>query len=162
MGWKHGDLRGFLVEDGSARNASIRSATPVLTTRPDAQSAGSRLLGLHGGSNMEFGGWGRCVFRATCAKPFGVFERAIVYNCRRIYTPEIAMSRAAMTRTNLVLETGKVRRLRKALQSRSNSEAVRRAIDERLAVEAGLEALRSLRKLGGLDDAFRRVPAKKR
>src|SRR5258708_39544653 len=36
------------------------------------------------------------------------------------------MGRTALTRTNLLLETGKVRRLRKALQSRSNSEAVRR------------------------------------
>jgi len=67
-----------------------------------------------------------------------------------------------MTRTNLLLETGKVRQLRKALRSRSNSEAVRRAIDERLAVETGLEALRSLRKLGGPDDVFGRARAKKR
>ncbi len=72
------------------------------------------------------------------------------------------MSGAALTRTNLLLETGKVRRLRKALQSRSNSEAVRRVIDERLAVETGRQALRSLRKLGGLQDVFGRAPAKKR
>jgi hypothetical protein len=72
------------------------------------------------------------------------------------------MSRTELTRTNLFLETGKIRRLRNALQSRSNSEAVRRVIDERLAVEAGLEALRSLRKLGGLEDVFGRAPAKKR
>jgi hypothetical protein len=52
------------------------------------------------------------------------------------------MSRAALTRINLLLEVGKVRRLRKALQSPSNSEAVRRIIDERLAVEAGLQACR--------------------
>ena len=55
------------------------------------------------------------------------------------------MSRATVTRTNLLLETGKVRRLREALKSRSNSEAVRTVIDERLAVEAGLQALRRLR-----------------
>ena len=67
-----------------------------------------------------------------------------------------------MTRTNLLLEPGTVRRLRKALRSRSNSEAVRRVIDERLAVETGLVALRSLRKLGGPDDVFGRVTAKKR
>jgi len=72
------------------------------------------------------------------------------------------MSRTALTRTNLLLETGKVRRLRKALQSRSNSEAVRRVIDERLAVEAGLQALQDLRKLGGLEDVFGRAPAKRR
>jgi hypothetical protein len=72
------------------------------------------------------------------------------------------MSRAALTRTNLLLETTKVRRLREALQSRSNSEAVRRVIDERLAVEAGLLALRRLRKRGGLEDLFGRAPAKRR
>jgi hypothetical protein len=72
------------------------------------------------------------------------------------------MNRAALTRTNLLLEVGKVRRLRKALRSRSNSEAVRRVIDERLAVETGLKALQSLRRLGGPDDVFGRAPAKKR
>ena len=41
----------------------------------------------------------------------------------------------ALTRTNLLLETEKVRRLRKTLRSRSNSEAVRLAIDDRLAAE---------------------------
>jgi hypothetical protein len=72
------------------------------------------------------------------------------------------VSRMSLTRTNLLLEVGKVRRLRKALRSRSNSEAVRRVINERLAVETGLEALRSLRKLGGPEDVFGRAPAKKR
>ena len=72
------------------------------------------------------------------------------------------MSRAALTRTNLLLEVGKVRRLRKALQSRSNSEAVRRVIDEHLEAETGLQALRNLRKLGGLRDVFGRAQAKKR
>jgi len=85
-----------------------------------------------------------------------------VYNIERNYTLEEGVSKTAMTRTNLLLETGKVRQLRKALRSRSNSEAVRRAIDERLAVETGLEALRSLRKLGGPDDVFGRARAKKR
>jgi hypothetical protein len=72
------------------------------------------------------------------------------------------MKRAALTRTNLLLEVGKVRRLRKALRSRSNSEAVRQVIDERLAVETGLQALRKLRRLGGPDDVFGRATAKKR
>jgi hypothetical protein len=70
------------------------------------------------------------------------------------------MSRSTLRRTNLFLEAGKVRRLRKALHSRSNSEAVRRVIDERLAVERGLAALRNLRELGGLEDVFGRIPAK--
>ncbi len=85
-----------------------------------------------------------------------------MYIWRWNYTLEGAMSQAALARTNLLLEAGKVRRLRNALQSRSNSEAVRRVIDERLAVETGLEALRSMRKLGGPKDVFGRVPAKKR
>jgi len=72
------------------------------------------------------------------------------------------MTRTALTRTNLLLETGKVRRLRKALRSRSNSEAVRRVIEERLTVEAGLAALCNLQKLGGLLDVFGRAPAKAR
>jgi hypothetical protein len=72
------------------------------------------------------------------------------------------MSQAALTRTNLLLETVKVRRLRKVLRSPSNSAAVRRAIDERLAVEAGLNALQGLAKLGGLEDLFGRVRAKRR
>ena len=72
------------------------------------------------------------------------------------------MSRILLTRTNLLLEVGKVRRLRKTLRSRSNSEAVRRVIDERLAVETGLQALRNLRRRGGLEDVFGRAPANKR
>jgi hypothetical protein len=68
------------------------------------------------------------------------------------------MSGAALRRTKLLLKTGKVRRLRKALESPSNSEAVRRAINDRLAVEAGLRALRELRRRGGLEDIFGRAP----
>ena len=65
----------------------------------------------------------------------------------------------AVSRTNLLLDLSKVRKLRKALRLRSNSEAVRRAIDERLAVESGLDALRELRGLGGLEDVFKRASA---
>jgi hypothetical protein len=71
------------------------------------------------------------------------------------------MSQATFTRTNLVLETSKIRQLRAALRSRSNSEAVRTVIDERLAVEAGLQALRRLRKRGGLKDVFHRASTKR-
>jgi hypothetical protein len=72
------------------------------------------------------------------------------------------MTRATLTRTNLLLDVRKVRRLRKALQSPSNSEAVRRVIDERLTVEAGLQALQSLRKLGSPEDVLWRAPLRKR
>lgn len=70
------------------------------------------------------------------------------------------MRKAALTRTNLLLETGKVSRLRKALRSRSNSEAVRLVIDERLAAETALQALGHLRERGGIEDVFGRAPAK--
>jgi len=72
------------------------------------------------------------------------------------------MSGAPLTRTNLLLQAGKVRRLRKALQSSSDSAAVRQAIDESLAVEAGLRALGNLRRRGGLKDVFGRVKARRR
>jgi len=71
------------------------------------------------------------------------------------------VGRVVLTRTNLVLEAGKVQQLRKALKSRSNSEAVRLVINERLAVEAGLQALRNLRKLGSPLDVFGRASSKK-
>ena len=67
------------------------------------------------------------------------------------------MGKPALTRTNLLLEAPKVRRLRKTLGPPSNSDAVRRATNERLAVESGLRALRDLRKFGGLDDVFGRA-----
>jgi hypothetical protein len=70
------------------------------------------------------------------------------------------MIRAVLTRTNLMLDAGKVRQLREALRSRSNSEAVRLVIDERLAVEAGLQALRRLRKRSDLEDLLHRAPSK--
>ena len=82
-----------------------------------------------------------------------------VYNSALNYTPRSQMKRT-IRRTNLLLDLGKVRQLRKVLRLRSNSEAVRWAIDERLAVEAGLNALRDLRKLGGLEDVFGRASAK--
>jgi hypothetical protein len=71
------------------------------------------------------------------------------------------MNRDVM-RINLLLEPRKIRELRKALRSRSNSEAVRRAIDETLKVESGLTALGNLSKLGGLEDVFGRAPTKKK
>jgi hypothetical protein len=100
--------------------------------------------------------------RSSGRRAVKLFIACLQHNRRLTYTPEAAMSGGALTRTNLLLETGKVRRLRKALQSRSNSEAVRRVIDERLAVEAGLQALQDLRKLGGPEDVFGRAPAKRR
>ncbi|HMD97188.1 MAG TPA: hypothetical protein VKM93_07665 [Terriglobia bacterium] len=70
--------------------------------------------------------------------------------------------KVALTRTNLLLEARKIRRLRKALRSPSNSETVRRAIDERLAVETGLRALQDLQRLGGPEDVFGRAAPRAR
>jgi signal recognition particle GTPase len=61
-----------------------------------------------------------------------------------------------------LVDLAKVRELRRVLNLRSNAEAVRRVIDDRLAVETGLNALRRLRKLGGLEEVFGRIPAKKK
>ena len=72
------------------------------------------------------------------------------------------MGRRVLTRTNLLLEGGKIRRLRKVLRSPCNCEAVRRVVDERLAVEIGVEALRTLRKRKGLEDVFERSSTKNR
>jgi hypothetical protein len=72
------------------------------------------------------------------------------------------MSKRALTRTNLLLETSKVSRLRRTLRSRSNSEAVRLVIDERLAAESASRALQELRKRGGLEDVFGRARAKRK
>jgi hypothetical protein len=68
------------------------------------------------------------------------------------------MGKPALTRMNLLLEHGKVHRLRKSLRSKSNSEAVRQLIDEHLNAEAGVRTLRSLKPI---DDVFGRAPRKK-
>jgi hypothetical protein len=72
------------------------------------------------------------------------------------------MAKAVLTRTNLLLESGKVRRLRKLLQSASHSEAVRQAIHDRLEVEEGLHALQNLRRLGGVENLSRRAKTENR
>lgn len=72
------------------------------------------------------------------------------------------MSNRKLTRMNLLLQKDKLQQLRKTLRSRSASEAVRRVIDERLAVEKGLRAIRALQRLGGLDDIFGRAPSKRK
>lgn len=71
------------------------------------------------------------------------------------------MRRARLTRTNLLLERNKLTVLRRTLRARSNSEAVRITIDERLAVEGIQKALRGLRASGTLEDVFNRAPAKR-
>jgi hypothetical protein len=67
------------------------------------------------------------------------------------------MGKVVLKRTNLLLEEGKVSELRRRLRARSNSEAVRMAIDRELAAKEALAALRSLRERGTLEDVFHRL-----
>jgi hypothetical protein len=66
------------------------------------------------------------------------------------------MRTGTRTRINLLLDADQIRRLRQILGAPSNSAAVRKAIEERLAVEDGLEAMRDLRKSG----AFNKLPSR--
>ncbi len=72
------------------------------------------------------------------------------------------MRGVVLKRQNLMVESDKVRRLRRQLKARSNSEAVRMAIDRELATEMGLNALKKLRTLGTLVDAFTRATTKRK
>ncbi len=72
------------------------------------------------------------------------------------------MRRTRVTRINLLLERDKLTVLRRTLRARSNSEAVRITIDERLAIKGIQDALRGLRTSGTLEDVFNRVPAKRK
>lgn len=76
---------------------------------------------------------------------------------RKCYTLERKMGKVVLKRTNLLLEEGKVSELRRRLRARSNSEAVRMAIDRELAAKEALAALRSLRERGTLEDVFHRL-----
>ena len=66
------------------------------------------------------------------------------------------MAGMPLKRTNLLLETTKLRKLRRRLGARSNSEAVRLAIDRQLALQEGLAALRQLSERRTIADVFLR------
>lgn len=70
------------------------------------------------------------------------------------------MAKAVLKRVNLMLEESKLRRLRRQNGARSNSEAVRMAIERDLAITGIQNALRGLRRIGGIQDVFNRVPVK--
>ncbi len=70
------------------------------------------------------------------------------------------MPKATLKRVNLMLEEGKLRRLRRQNRARSNSEAVRMAIDRELAITGIQNALRSLQRIGGVEDVFNRAPVR--
>ena len=56
-----------------------------------------------------------------------------------------------------MVEPDKVRQLRRVLRVRSDSEAVRLAIERQLAAKEALAALRRLRDRGTLEDVFGRL-----
>ena len=72
------------------------------------------------------------------------------------------MRGTVLKRHNLIVEIDKVHRLRRQLKARSNSEAVRMAIDRELATSMGLNALKRLRDLRAIEDVFNRAPSKRR
>ncbi len=71
------------------------------------------------------------------------------------------MATARLERMNLILERNKIQELKRAYGTRNNSEAVRTAIDQQLAIKGIQAALRGLRELGTLEDAFNRAPARR-
>jgi hypothetical protein len=71
------------------------------------------------------------------------------------------MGTVRLERINLILERNKLTELRRAYGARNNSEAVRVAIDQQLAIKGIQAALRGLRELGTLEDVFHRAPARR-
>ena len=64
---------------------------------------------------------------------------------------------ARLMRKNLVVDGEKVSELARR-RGTSESEAVRRAVDDALAAEEVMEAIRALHARGGIDDVFGRLP----
>ena len=68
------------------------------------------------------------------------------------------MNRAVpLTRKNVMLEEGQVQRLVKQLQAKSESEAIRIAIADRLFAEEVTQHIQQLRHRGTLRDVYKRV-----
>lgn len=67
------------------------------------------------------------------------------------------MSNPSLTRKNLIVDPEEIRALTRVLGAASDSEAVRIAIRDRLAMEQAQAAFASIRARGGLDDVFGRT-----
>jgi hypothetical protein len=65
-------------------------------------------------------------------------------------------SKGGFARKNFIVDGGAVRALKVALNVSTESEAVRIAVRDRLAIEEAQAAWGRIRTRGGLDDAFRR------
>jgi hypothetical protein len=65
-------------------------------------------------------------------------------------------SEKALARKNLVVDQDDVRALKRVLNVATESEAVRIAVRDRLALEDAQGAFRRIRSRGGLEDVFHR------
>jgi hypothetical protein len=68
----------------------------------------------------------------------------------------------ALARKNLIVDQDEVRALKRVLNVATDSEAVRIAIRDRLALEEAQAAFRRIRSRGGLDDVFHRSTPERR
>ena len=66
----------------------------------------------------------------------------------------------ALVRKNIMLEEDKVRKLMKRLKAKSESEAIRIVMDDRLAAEKVMDNIQQLRRRGTVQDAYKRAAAK--
>ena len=66
-------------------------------------------------------------------------------------------SAGTLTRKNVMLEEDQVQRLVEQLQAKSESEAIRIAIADRLFEEEVMQQIQQLRHRGTLRDAYQRV-----
>ena len=67
------------------------------------------------------------------------------------------MPRQTLARKNVMLEERKVRELVSVLKAKSESEAIRRAIGDRLLAEEVMDRVLRLRRRGTLQDPYRRA-----
>ena len=65
-----------------------------------------------------------------------------------------------LVRKNVLLEEDKVQRLRKTLNVRDESEAIRAVIDDRLFADEVMTHVRQLRRRGTAQDAYKRATRK--
>jgi Arc/MetJ family transcription regulator len=65
-------------------------------------------------------------------------------------------SARALARKNLIVDEEEIRALKRVLGVTSESEAVRIAVRDRLALEEAQAAFRRIRTRGGIEDVFQR------
>lgn len=62
----------------------------------------------------------------------------------------------SLSRKNLMVNAEAIRALKQVLKAPTESEAVRIAVEDRLALEEAQAAFQRIRRRGGLDDVFHR------